>query len=126
MLFKELSYSEIALVVFLSDFICYKDCVLRTNGNSKGNPLTVQDLAKLSGLKYDTIRRTIYSLRDKEILGFHVTGSGETETKMITVNPYIFCRGKKISAWVVDFYSKTKWAKMVREKVATKSRRVKS
>lgn len=117
MLFKELTHAELSLVVFLCDFICYEDCALRTNGNSQGKLLTIQDIADLSDVKYNTVRKTIYSLRDKQLIGFHQTGSGDNAIKMITVNPYVFCRGINVSDWVIGFYSKTKWALMDKEYV---------
>lgn len=116
MLKKELTNNELGTIVFLSDFICYKDCVLRTNGDIRGKALSVRDLAELDGSKYDTFRRIMYSLRDKELIGFHETGDANG-TRWITVNPFVFCRGSKISAWVVDFYANTRWAKIERQKV---------
>ena len=112
MLFNELTHSELALVIMLCDYVCYEDCALRTNGNANGNALDIHDIAELSGLKYNTVRLTMYSLRDKGLIGFHCTGSGDSTTKLITVNPYVFCRGVYVSDWVISFYSKTKWAKI--------------
>ncbi len=115
MLNKILTNAEIAAVVFLTDFICYEDCVLRKNGDKRGKALTIKDLADLYGYKYNSFRKTMYALRDKEVIGFHETGSKENETRLITMNPYIFCRGVEVSCWVVDFYSNTQWAKIVRQ-----------
>lgn len=120
MLKKYLTPIEIATVVFLTDFICYDDCVLRKNGDKRGKALSIQDLADLCETKYNTFRKTIYSLKDKEVIGFHETGEAENGTRWITVNPFIFCRGIEISIWVVDFYSNTMWAKIVREQQKTK------
>ena len=115
MLFKELSHSELSFVVLLTDYICYEDCALRVNGNAQGSLLGAKDLAELSGLSYDTVRKLLYSLKNKELIGFHETGSGNTATKMITLNPYVFCRGIEVSDWVISFYSKTRWAKLEKE-----------
>ena len=115
MLHKNLTNTEIAVIVFLTDFICYDDCVLRKNGDKRGKALTIQDLADLYESKYNTFRKTIYSLRDKEVIGFHETGDNENGNRWITVNPYIFCRGIEISAWVINFYADSMWAKIVRE-----------
>ena len=117
MLHKYLTNSEIAVVVFLTDFICYDDCVLRKNGDKRGKALTIQDLSDMYGVKYNTFRKTIYSLRDKEVIGSHETGNPEDGNKWITVNPYIFCRGIEISKWVIDFYKDTMWAKIVRQQI---------
>lgn len=116
MLDKKLTNSELAATVFLSDFICYNDCVLRKNGDKRGSALSIRDLAELRGVKYDSFRRTMYSLRDKEVIGFHDTGD-ENGTHWITVNPFIFCRGVKISVWVIDFYADTEWAKIERQRI---------
>ena len=120
MLNEKLTNSEIATVVFLTDFICYDDCVLRKNGDIRGNALSIQDLAELYNVKYNTFRKTMYSLRDKEVIGFHSTGDSENGNRWITVNPFIFCRGIEISAWVIDFYSNTEWAKIVRQQIKNK------
>lgn len=118
MLNEKLTYVEIATVVFLCDFICYTDCVLRKKGNKNGAPLTVRDLADLMGIKYETFRKTMSSLKKKQVIGYHSTGDEETknEIKWITVNPYIFFRGIKVENWVKDFYADSEWAKMPRQK----------
>jgi len=41
MLKKYLTPIEIATVVFLTDFICYDDCVLRKNGDKRGKALSI-------------------------------------------------------------------------------------
>lgn len=123
MLDKKLTYSEIAALVFLSDFICYSDCVLRKGGNKQGHALSIEELAKLRNVKYDAFRKTIYSLKNKEVLGFHNTGN-TNEPLWITINPFIFCRGIKISKWVYDFYSETEWAKIVRQKIRNRDKEI--
>lgn len=119
MLNEKLTYVEIATVVFLCDFVCYKDCVLRKNGNRLGAPLTVKDLAGLMGVKYETFRKTMGSLKKKQVIGYHSTGDVESknEIRWITVNPYIFFRGQKVENWVKDFYAKTEWAQIPRQKM---------
>ena len=119
MLNEKLTYVEIATVVFLCDFICYSDCVLRKNGNKLGTPLSVKDLSELMGVKYETFRKTMGSLKKKQVIGYHSTGDTDTnnEVKWITVNPYIFFRGQKVENWVKDFYAETDWAKIPRQKM---------
>lgn len=119
MLNQKLTNSEIATVVFLCDFICYDDCVLRKNGNKLGNPLSIKDLSNLIGIKYETFRKTMSSLKKKQVIGFHNTGDPDkgTSIKWITVNPYIFCRGIRVSKWVIEFYSTSEWAKLERQKI---------
>lgn len=116
---NRLSNAEIAAVVFLCDFICYEDCVLRTGGNRKGNALSVKELAGLRGISYETFRKTLGELKKKQVIGYHSTGdtSNNTCIRWITVNPYIFCRGRKVESWVIDFYKDTIWAQTVRQHV---------
>lgn len=118
MLNQKLTNAEIAAVVFLCDFICYDDCVLRKNGNKKGAPLSIRDLSDLVGIKYETFRKTMSSLKKKQVIGVHSTGDvcDGTSIKWITVNPYIFCRGVKVAKWVIEFYSQSEWALMERQK----------
>ena len=113
MLDQKLTNAEISATVFISDFICYKDCVLRKNGDTRGHALDIRELAELRGAKYDAFRKTMYSLKSKGVIGFHTTEG----TNWITVNPFIFCRGNSVSAWVIDFYKDTEWANIVRQKV---------
>ena len=68
-----LTPQEIALLTFLTDYICYNDCILRTNGNKKGNILTVENLADEYGMNYDAFRKLMTSLRKKQIIDYHVT-----------------------------------------------------
>lgn len=119
MLTQKLTNAEIAAVVFLCDFICYNDCVLRKNGNKLGNPLSIRDLSDLIGINYETFRKTMSSLKKKQVIGQHSTGDSKNGTliKWITVNPFIFCRGIEVEKWVIDFYSNSEWAKIERQKI---------
>jgi hypothetical protein len=54
---KELTNNEIATIVFLSDYICYNDCVLRKNGDIRGHALSIQELSTLIGISYDNFRK---------------------------------------------------------------------
>lgn len=109
MLFKELSYSELAFLIFISDFICYEDCALRKGGRRNGNYLTFNDLSDYSGLKSEALKKTIYSLKKKEVIGIHDRNDCKN-VKYYTVNPFIFCVGNKIKKNIVDYYADTKWA----------------
>ena len=66
-----LTPQEIALLTFLTDYISYNDCILRTNGNRKGNILSVEDLAKEYGMNYDAFRKLMAKLRKKQIIDYH-------------------------------------------------------
>ena len=81
--------------------------------------MTIRDLSDLIGIKYETFRKTMTSLKNKQVIGYHTTGdqSNGTKIKWITVNPYIYLRGTKVANWVDDFYAETEWAKLKRQKV---------
>ena len=104
-----LTNNEIATLLFLTDYISYKDCILKTGGNYLGNPLGIKELAELLDEKYNTFRRIMYGLRDKQVIGFHKADTNY-EHDCITINPFIFCKGYKISNWVIDYYKDTVWA----------------
>lgn len=106
---KELTNNEIATIVFLSDYICYNDCVLRKNGDIRGHALSIHELSDLLGISYDNFRKTMSSLKRKEVIAVHSTGNANNETKWITVNPYIFFRGSRVEHWISEFYKNTKW-----------------
>lgn len=79
-LFRQLlTAEETQLALFLQDFVCYNDCILRTNGNKQGNPLTLDMLASMYGLKYDTFRKIMSSLKSKEVVAYHKSGSASPE-----------------------------------------------
>ena len=120
-LFRQLlTAEETQLALFLQDFVCYNDCVLRTNGNKQGNPLTLDMLASMYGLKYDTFRKIMSSLKNKEVVTYHKSGSASPEKnkmKCITLNPYIFCRGMEVDKWISDYFSNSQWANFERQKI---------
>lgn len=117
---KLLTAEETQLALFLQDFVCYNDCILRTNGNKQGNPLTLDMLASMYGLKYDTFRKIMSSLKNKEVVAYHKSGSASPEKnkmKCITLNPYIFCRGMEVDKWISDYFSNSQWANFERQKI---------
>lgn len=120
-LFRQLlTAEETQLALFLQDFVCYNDCILRTNGNKQGNPLTLDMLASIYGLKYDTFRKIMSSLKNKEVVAYHKSGSASPEKnkmKCITLNPYIFCRGMEVDKWISDYFSNSQWANFERQKI---------
>ena len=116
-----LTPQEAALLTFLTDYICYNDAILRTNGNRKGNILTVENLADEYGMNYDAFRKLMTSLRKKQVIDYHDKNTVETtkgiiDTRCITFNPYIKCRGKKVDDYIIEHYSSTLWAEIKRQK----------
>lgn len=106
---KELTNNEIATIVFLSDYICFNDCILRKNGDSRGHALSLKELSGLLDVSYDNLRKTMASLKKKEVIAVHSTGDKENGTKWITVNPYFIFRGGKATNWIMEFYKDTRW-----------------
>ena len=121
-LFRELlTPQETQLALFLQDFVCYNDCILRKNGNKQALPLTIEDLYVLygGGLKFGTFRKQMGSLRKKEVIAYHNSEITELGNKMrcITLNPYIFCRGMNVDKWISEYFSNSQWAKVTRQKI---------
>lgn len=115
-----LTPQETALLYFLSDYMCYNDCILRTNGNRKGRILSVEDLAEEYGMKYDAFRKLMTSLRKKQVIDYHDkntvdTTKGIIDKRCITFNPFIKCRGKKVDDYIIEHYSPTLWASIHRQ-----------
>ena len=50
MLCDKLSNSEVAMLVFLSKYVCYEDCVLRMNGERNAHAMSMKELAQLHHL----------------------------------------------------------------------------
>ena len=116
-----LTPQETALLTFLTDYICYNDAILRVGGNRKGNILTVENLADEYGMNYDAFRKLMTSLRKKQVIDYHDKNTVETtkgiiDTRCITFNPYIKCRGKKVDDYIIEHYSSTLWAEIKRQK----------
>lgn len=107
-LFNELSYSQIAFLVFLCDYICYDDCAIRMNGKKNGRLLTMNELAELSGINIEALRKTIYALRDKKVIGIHPYEDDKTR-RWYSVNPHIMCKGSVIAKYISDYFSDSIW-----------------
>lgn len=101
--------TEIAAIVLMTSYVCYDDCVLRHGRDHRGKPVTIKDLAERSHKSIDTFRKVMYSLRDKEAIGFHSTGTVNNGSRWITINPYLFCRGMLVDNWVAEFYKNSRW-----------------
>lgn len=114
MLFKELTYSELALCVLLQDFVCYGDCSIRKGGRRNGSLLTLEDISALSGINVETVKRTMYALRDKEVIGMHQYEHNKVK-KWYSFNPFIFLKGNKVKKKMIDYYADSRWAKYHKE-----------
>ncbi len=109
---KELTPTEIAMVIGLAQFVSYEDCCIREGG--RGEVMSAQDIAKAMDMDDAKVYRLIKSLEEKGVMGHHVTGSilkgyeGKMK-KVYTVNPFIYCKGKRVNRAVYDFYRKSGW-----------------
>lgn len=109
---KHLSNSEFNFTIRLAKHVSYKDCILRTGGNPNGKILDAQDIAALLDMDYSNVRRLISSLVKKGVLGKHVTGCKDDQTKQfktITCNPFIFTRGNKLNNTVMSLFINSRW-----------------
>lgn len=115
MLGKSLPNAEYNLINKLSCFISYDDCVLRKGGHKNGKILTLKDISEMYGADYKHIRTTFNKLKQKGLVGVHETGNINSQqvSKVITVNPYVFCRGEKVDKAVVSFYNKSGWKEKI-------------
>ena len=115
-----LTPNEIAVLMFLADYVSYNDCVLRRNGNNKADIMSVSLLAKEYNISLCSFQKVMASLNRKEIIKYHKSKTihnykGEIINKRsITLNPYIFCRGSRINSEIRDIYSNSLWAAIIR------------
>ena len=109
---ERLTPTEITMAIGLIPYVSYFDCCIRVGG--KGEVMSAQDIAKELGMDDAKVYRLIKSLEEKGVMGHHATGSilsgyeGKIR-KVYTVNPFIYCRGKKVNRSVYDFYLKSGW-----------------
>ena len=108
-LYKNLTPTELHVMIGMIDFVSYGDCVLRERGVAYGNVLTVKDLAEKLGRDKESLRKILLSLQKKQVITFHDKGVVGNPQRMISFNPYIYCRGHMVERWVVDFYSNSYW-----------------
>lgn len=106
----KLNDAQFAVMIELSDYVSYEDCILREGGHGNGKILTIGDLADKLEMKYDTLQKIMSVLVRKGILGIHKTGSIDNPnilTKAITVNPYVYTRGTKVNKTILGLFEKT-------------------
>ena len=113
-LFKLLkSDAAFNIAIRLSKFVCYDDCILRTNGYKNGKILDVHDLAELMNIPYNTLRKHISKLYKNGILALCKTGSkGNPDSikNCIIANPDIYMRGVNINKTVIAIFKEAGWS----------------
>jgi len=112
-----LTNPEFKFVIILSPHVSYEDCVIRETTSRKSRVLTISDIAKIHGYKYDYAKKIMLSLKHKGVIGKHDSGSilpGATEVKTVyTVNPYIYFRGNNINKTIFSFYENSGWKELL-------------
>lgn len=109
---KNLTQSEFTIAISLADFVCYDDCILRRGGHHNGEILSIKSLAEEMDLKYDSLQKTLNSLIKKGVVGIHKTGCRDNPNimiKAITVNPYIFSKGKSVNKTILSLFHHSNW-----------------
>lgn len=117
---KYLTPTEFTFAISLARFVSYEDCVLRTGAHGNGKIMNTTDIAKEMRIPVSTVKRIVSALVDKGVLGRHEVGTilddkNGSSKRQYTVNPYIYCRGKDIVRWVVNFYDSTGWRERINE-----------
>lgn len=111
-LVKQLSPIECKILIALTSFVCYEDCMIRQDGRINRDILSVQDLAKILNMKYDTLQRIIRSLNIKGVLAILKVGAGDGSKKTkkaLIVNPYIYVRGTSVKRTTLSMFDSTIW-----------------
>ena len=109
---RELTGTEMAMVIGLMPYVSYTDCCIRVGG--VGEVMDIDDIANALEMDKKKVYRLISSLEKKGVMGHHVTGSilkgyeGKVR-KVYTVNPFIYCKGKRVNKAVYDFYEHSGW-----------------
>jgi hypothetical protein len=108
-LIKKLTNGEIAFVIKLLPYISFKDGILRDENKKI---LTINNLAEKMELTHEGVRKVLMSLIAKGVLGEHRTGCIDNPkiiNKCITVNPFIFMKGKQMNRTIIGLFEKTEW-----------------
>ncbi len=96
----------------LSKYVCYDDCILRTNGHKNGRILDIHDLSELMDIPFNTLRKHISVLYKNGVLALCKTGSKGNPDLIrdcIIANPDIFLRGSNVNKTVVAIFKEAGW-----------------
>jgi hypothetical protein len=103
---RSLSGSELQMVYCLLPYISYESGLLM---HPNGRALTRECISDATGLGLKTVDRILKSLQDKKVIGKHNSG----REIHITVNPWLFMRGKRINRTLYEFFKNSRWAKLI-------------
>lgn len=95
---RDLTLRESKFLIDLMQLVSYPTCSIRHKGSGKGNPLSDEEISSELGMRYDSARRCLASLRDKNILNKVkekdlTTGKNR---KVTYINKDLVLRGKLI------------------------------
>jgi len=96
----------------LSKYVCYDDCILRTNGHKNGEILNITKLAEVMNMPYSTLSRHITVLKNNGILAICKTGTKGNPSKThdcIIANPDVFMRGINVNKTVISIFKEAGW-----------------
>jgi hypothetical protein len=109
LLVEKLTNGEIAFVIKILPYISYNDGILR---DEEKKIININDLAERMEMTYEGVRKVVASLISKGVLGEHRTGSIDNPkiiNKCLTVNPYIFLKGKQMNKTIIGLFENTEW-----------------
>lgn len=119
MLGENLKYGEFSVAIKISRLICYSDCVIRNGGHQNGKVLSIKEISEHLNMNYDALRKTMTSLFKNEVFTYHNIKSQDKDSitiKSIICNPWIFCRGDKISIEILELFENSKWRNLYDDK----------
>jgi hypothetical protein len=102
---RSLSGPELQMVYFLLPYISYESGILM---HSNGRQLTRECISETTGLGLKTVDRILKTLFEKKVIGKHNSG----REIHLTVNPWLFMRGKRINKTLYEFFKNSRWAKV--------------
>lgn len=106
---RKLTDKEFVVAMQMSDYVCYKDCILRTGGHLNGGILSIIRLSELIGVEVHNLRKIINTLMRKGIVNIiQIEDINHKLVKAVIVNPYIYSRGTTVKKEVVSYFDNWK------------------
>lgn len=90
---QELNVYEKAFIYSVVPYVGYNDCLLKYNNTADGNPLTFDDMVKITGISRGKLHQTLDDLIKKDII---YKGRNSVGLQYF-INPWLFCKGQRIN-----------------------------
>ena len=107
----ELGWIETVFLVRIRKWVWYEDNTIR----EKGEPMTVKEMAGVTGVGYARLSEGIKGMIKRGIMGVHDAGIIEgyrgRRKRVYSVNPMIMCRGAVVRKEIVDYYRECAYTK---------------